>query len=108
MKHTQQKEQAIVAGAMHGDDALCLHAFADWDGMVEVSRVVDVGGYIERIDVADEEQVWASAPFWSVYLHQSVGGVDCVADLRTEGEAHAFAAGLIAMREHLQSIKEPK
>jgi len=34
--------------------------------------------------------------------------VDCVADLRTEGEAHAFAAGLIAMREHLQSIKEPK
>lgn len=70
------------------------HPLADWDGGVEVSRC----GYVdddcvERIDSDDLTGI-IGEPFWSVYAHQSVGGVDCIADFASEGPARAFGARL--------------
>jgi len=95
----------LVAAALHQLCPPCHGAIADWDGPVEVSKCVDVGGYTERVEEDSDDQHWAGAPFWSVYLHQSVGGVDCIADFRTQAEAEAFAAGLVVYRDHLMSIR---
>jgi hypothetical protein len=91
------------AGALN-QGTLNTHALADWDGQVEISRCVDTreDGAV-RIEDAEDEHSWLGAPYWSVYLHQHAGGVDGVADLRTQEQAEAFAAGLIVFREWQRS-----
>lgn len=100
MQHTEQAEQSRVLDAIM-PNSLDIHAFADWDGMIEVGRcvVIDDQGSVERIDEDDDERHWHGEPFWAVYLHQDAGGVACVADFGTEEAADAFAAGLIVSRE---------
>lgn len=54
-----------------------------WQDM-EVSPVLNNDGGCE---VCDEE----NAEFWSVYLHQIEGGVQCIADLHTKKQAEQLA-----------------
>lgn len=74
--------------------SVTFHPLADWDGGIEVSRC----GYVdddcvERIEGDDLTGI-IGEPFWSVYAHQSVGGVDCIADFMSEGPARGFASRL--------------
>jgi hypothetical protein len=107
MYHTKADEQRLLESVLLDRAALCLAAFADWDGMIEIGRcvAVDDQGSIERTDDGTDESEWRGEPFWSVYLHQAAGGVACVGDFRNQLEATAFAAGLIAMREWQQQVK---
>jgi len=52
-----------------------------WDA-VEIAGIVDDGTEANRVE--DEND---NPDYWSVYLHQVAGGVDCVADVPTEEQA---------------------
>ena len=58
-----------------------------WDG-VEVHPVIDENGICSICEAGEES-------FWSVYLHQIEGGVECIADLPTEELAYQFAFLLV-------------
>lgn len=75
-------------------DTLGQAAFTHWNGEVEISQCINtIDGTVEIIGPDATEQDKAES-FWSVYLRQMRGGVQCVADLRTEAEATAFGAAL--------------
>lgn len=58
---------------------------AQWDDIeVHGCAVVADDGSVETVD--DDQ-----AEFWSVYLHDVNGGVQCIADLETSEQASAFA-----------------
>lgn len=63
---------------------------ADYDN-VEVApcAYLEDGVTVERIDDPS-----IKPDFWSVYLHCTWGGVECVADFATEAEADAYAETL--------------
>ena len=59
-------------------------AKTEWDD-IEVSPVLEEDGNCEVCEEGEET-------FWSVYLHQVTGGVQCVADLPTKELAYALAS----------------
>lgn len=77
-----------------------------FDGL-EISPCVTVGDctYGPTIEVTDDPD---AAEFWSVYGHYNpalcdgFGGVDCLEDFATEGEAIAFADQLRRKYPHLK------
>lgn len=88
-------ETALLARVLSGE--LEPGYLQQWDGAIEIAKCVQtLDGPIRVED--DEEAVWLRAPYWSVFAHQSEGGTAKVADVRTEAEAEAFAAGLLAAR----------
>ncbi len=58
-------------------------ALTSWDD-IEVQPVKNLG---DACEVCDEHE----ADFWSVYLHQVQGGVQCIADLPSKELAEAFS-----------------
>lgn len=87
------------------EKSLVTEGFKDWDGMLEIARcvAVDESGTVERLEPDDTDDAhWYGRPFWTVYLHQHIGGVRSVADVRTQEEANAFATALHVYNEHLQ------
>jgi hypothetical protein len=88
-------ETALLARVISGE--LEPGYLQHWDGAIEVAKcVLTPDGPIRTDD--DEEATWLAAPYWSVFAHQSEGGTACIADVHTEAEAEAFAAGLLAAR----------
>jgi uncharacterized membrane protein len=89
-------ELKVLAAVLIGEGVPA--ALTGWDGAIEISECVDDGGEVFRVE-DDPEAAKGRETFWSVYAHQTEGGVDCIADLRTEKEAEAFAAGLLIARQ---------
>ncbi len=52
-----------------------------------VERVPIANGFSDTIEQCEPEE----AEFWSVYVHFVGGGIDCIADCDTQGEADCFA-----------------
>lgn len=63
-------------------------AKSNWDA-IEIHPIVeDENGFCEVVDEGEES-------FWSVYLHQTGGGLRCIADLPTKDDAIKFEQLLI-------------
>jgi hypothetical protein len=89
----------LVAGTLI-KSTLNMHALADWNGQVEISRRVDTleDGAVRVGEGYDGDHTWLTPPFWTVYLHQNAGGVDRIADLYSKDQAEVFAAALSVYR----------
>lgn len=68
----------------------------DYDG-IEINAVFESPE--ETVAVFDADEPWH---FWSVYLHLVEGGVECIADFATQGEAVEYANRLLSEHESLQ------
>ena len=64
------------------------NAVSYWDD-IEIHPIKELeNGVCETVEAGEED-------FWSVYLHQLVGGVKCVADLKTKQQATKLAELII-------------
>lgn len=73
-------------------------ANAEWDD-IEIEKCYEDDDAVEPIR-GDDETI---PDFWSVYLHQVTGGVQCIADLPTEKLANEFGE---LIRNAVRSFKE--
>jgi len=98
--HTSHERIATQLESVALPDSYDPAALSEWDGRLEVSQchVVDNQGSVERVDIGEEPTTDYGAPFWTVYCHQSSGGVEALADFPDAALARAFAAGLAAAR----------
>lgn len=74
------------------------YRLSDYDGLeIHPVRDYDKSGDQTWCEVCEPHE----AEFWSVYGHLIEGGVECLEDFETEGQADLFASRLLATHPHL-------